>query len=120
MPYLGYAFCETCGNPCNIEICEGDTISAYIKEERTTAFLNPATVVWDYLIYSCPCCEGKFKYVYKDIEFLVRKYFSSLGEDYKQYFEELEVSGDVTTVENLRRKHLSNVSKRVDERYSKK
>jgi len=120
MPYLSYAFCENCGKPCTLEIEEGDTLSRYIKEGREKAFLNPATVVWDYLIYSCACCGGKFKYTYKDIESLVRNYFSSLGEEYKKYFEELEEAGDVTTLEALKRKATGDVAKRVDERYSKK
>ncbi len=120
MPYLGYAFCENCGNPCNLDIDEGDTISEYIKEGREKVFLNPATVAWDYLVYSCPCCKEKFKYTYKDIESRVRNYFFSLSEDYKKYFEELEEAGDVTTLESLKRKATGDVAKRVDERYSKK
>ena len=120
MPYLGYAFCESCGKPCNLDIDEGNTISAYIKEGREKAFLNPANVVWDYLVYSCPCCKRKFKYTYKDIESLVRNYFFSLAKDYKKYFEDLEEAGDVTTLEALKRKVTSNVAKRVDERYSRK
>lgn len=120
MPYLNYAFCETCGRPCNIQIAESDTLSEYIKEGRKGAFLNDATLVWDYLIYQCPCCKAKFKYTYKDIERMVREYFFSLGEQYKEYFEQLEKEGDVTSVENLRQKKKVDVAKRVEERYSKK
>ncbi len=120
MPYLGYAFCESCGKPCALDIAEGDTISQYIKEGRDKVFLNQANIVWDYLVYSCSCCGQKFKYTYKDIESLVRNYFFSLSEDYKKYFEELEEAGDVTTLEALKRKENEGVSKRVEERYSKK
>jgi len=120
MPYLGYVFCESCGQPCNLDIEEGDTISEYIKEGREKVFLNPATVVWDYLVYSCPCCGAKFKYTYKDIEALVRNYFFALSEDYKKYFEELEVAGDVPTLEALKRKATSGLSERIEERYSRK
>ena len=120
MPYLGYVFCESCGKPCNLDIDEGDTISEYIKEGREKVFLNPANVVWDYLVYSCSCCGGKFKYTYKDIESRVRNYFFSLSEDYRKYFEELEEAGDVTTLEALKRKATGDVAKRVDERDSKK
>ncbi len=120
MPYLGYAFCENCGKPCGLNISEGDTISEYIKEGREKAFMNPATVMWDYLIYSCACCGVKFKYTYKDIESLVRNYFFSLSEDYKKYFEELEMAGDVTTLEALKNKTTVNTAKRIDERYSNK
>ena len=120
MPYLGYVFCESCGQPCNLDIDEGDTISQYIKEGRDKAFLNPANVVWDYLVYSCPCCSGKFKYTYKDVEASVRKYFFSLSEDYRKYFEELQEAGDVTTLEALKRKVTGNISQRVDERYRRK
>ncbi|GAI99182.1 unnamed protein product, partial [marine sediment metagenome] len=116
----GYAFCESCGKPCSLDIDEGNTISQYIKEGRDKAFLNPANVVWDYLVYSCSCCGGKFKYTYKDIESLVRSYFFSLAEEYKTYFEELEEAGDVTTLEALKRKATGNVAKRVDERYRRK
>jgi len=120
MPYLGFVFCESCGKPCALDISEGDTLSAYIKEGRKSAFLNQANMVWDYIIYTCPCCSGKFKYTYKDIEAMVRNYFSSISQDYKEYFEELEEAGDVTTLEALKRKANVNVAKRVDERYSKK
>lgn len=120
MPYLSYAFCESCGKPCNLDIDEGATISQYIKEGRKKAFLNPATVPWDYLVYSCACCGGKFKYTYKDIESIVRKYFFDLGKDYKEYFEELEAVGDVATLEDLKRKAAADVAKRVDERYNKR
>lgn len=120
MPYLSYAFCERCGRPCQLDIAEAETISAYIKEGRKSAHMNPANVVWDYLIYACTCCGAKYKYTYKDIEQLVRQYFFDMGDKYTEYFEELQEAGDVTNLEALKKRQARNVARRVDERYSKK
>ena len=95
MPYLDYVFCEKCGN-VNLDIDEGATIDSYRKEGRKSVFINPATLVWDYLIYSCPYCRTYYKYTFKDIERKTRMHFSQKAEKYKKYFDGL-TSRDLTT-----------------------
>ena len=86
MPYLSYVFCEKCNN-VNLDIDEAATIDCYRTEGRKTIFVNPATLIWDYLIYTCPYCRTQYKYTFKDIERKTRMYFSEKAEKYKNYFD---------------------------------
>ena len=89
MPYLAYLFCEKCGEGFSLDIDFLGTIEAYQKEGRKSAFINQATIIWDYLIYSCCGCKTKYKYTYRDVEKRVREYFCSLSEEHREYFESL-------------------------------
>jgi len=119
MPYLQFLFCEQCGSPNNLDIDSGLTISEYIKEGRPSSFINPATIVWDYMIYSCAICKSTYKYTYRDVEERVREYFTSLSEEYREYFEALAEAG--TETENQKIRSLAPDSEtRIQERYTSK
>ena len=117
MPYLQFLFCEHCGPPNNLDIDSGATIDEYIKEGRASSFINPATVIWDYLIYSCPLCKSRNKYTYQDVEKIVRQYFSSLSAEYKDYFDTLSDTGDETANHKFRKINLESET-RVRDRYT--
>jgi hypothetical protein len=89
MPYLEYLFCENCGNHARLDIDPSATLEAYSEEGRKNPAIHQPTFIWDYLIYSCNICQGKFKYTYRDVESRVRSYFSSLSLEYKEYFDNL-------------------------------
>jgi len=65
------------------------TLDAYGQDRREQTFINPVTLIWDYLIYTCTICGRRYKYTYKDVERRVREYFSSLSKEYKDHFEEM-------------------------------
>lgn len=88
MPYLQYVFCDKCKN-VPVDIDDKATIEAYITEGRKSAFINQATLIWDYLIYKCPACQTRYKYTYKDVEMRTRNHFSELAEKYDKYFKDL-------------------------------
>jgi hypothetical protein len=90
MPYLEYLFCEDCGNYARLDIDPKATIRAYNRDGRTSSFLNQATIIWDYLIYSCPMCNREYKYTYRDVEAKVREYFSSFSSEFKEYFSKID------------------------------
>ncbi len=87
MPYLEYLFCEHCGNYARLDINMEATIEAYRADGRKQVAIIQPTLIWDYLIYSCGICRNQYKYTYRDVEFRVREYFSSLSEEFKDYFD---------------------------------
>jgi transcription elongation factor Elf1 len=87
MPYLEYLFCEHCGDYARLEIDPGATIEAYNGEGRKSSFINQATIVWDYLIYTCGICGRSYKYTYRDVERRVREYFSSFSDEFQEYLD---------------------------------
>jgi len=91
MPYLQYVFCEKCKN-ARMDIDEESTLREYMKDGRRSkdVFINPATLVWDYLVYRCTVCGKSRRYKFRDIEKRVREYFSRLGEEYREYFENID------------------------------
>ena len=123
MPYLDFLRCENCGEQAPLSLDYMATISAYNADGRKESFVNPATLVWDYLIYGCELCGRKYKYTYRDVERRVREYFSSLSHKYKDYFDELVKYQDS---EESRRdgsffaKQEPTVRKRIDKLYQHK
>jgi len=89
MPYLEYLFCERCGDYAKLDIDPEATIEAYRKEGRENVAIVQPTLLWDYLIYSCGICGNKYKYTYRTVERRVREYFSSLSQEFKDYFDEV-------------------------------
>jgi DNA-directed RNA polymerase subunit RPC12/RpoP len=91
MPYLEFVKCEKCGRSMDID--HGATINAYHQEGRPEkdVFINPATIVWDYLIYACYTCGTQHKYTFRDIERLVREFFSSQSEKMRDIFHKLDI-----------------------------
>ena len=93
MPYLEYLFCERCGDISRLIIDPGATIDAYNEEGRKSTFINQATLIWDYLIYTCSFCGQNYKYTYRDVERRVREYLSSRSEEFRQYIDGI-IDGD--------------------------
>ncbi len=89
MPYMQFLFCERCGPPSNLDIDHLETIRHYTRDSRNDNFINPATLVWDYLIYTCSMCKYQYKYTYKDVERRVREYFSAKSAQHKEIFDNL-------------------------------
>jgi len=89
VPYLEHLYCKDCGHPHNLDLDFQATIEAYQQEERSVAYINSATMVWDYMIYSCVKCKQQFKLTFRDVEGMVRSYLSTLGLKYKKYLDEL-------------------------------
>ncbi len=87
MPYIEYLFCEHCGDYARLDIDSEATITAYREEGRKKVAIIQPTLVWDYLVYSCGICGSKYRYTYRDVELRVRKYFSSISEEFKDYFD---------------------------------
>ena len=87
MPYLEYLFCEHCGNYANLDLDWGATIDAYNADGRKSSFINQATIIWDYLIYTCGICGRSYRYTYRDVERRVREYFSSFSTEFKEYLD---------------------------------
>ncbi len=99
MPYLEYLFCEHCGNYARLDIDSGATIDAYRAEGRKNVSILQPTLIWDYLIYSCGICERKYKYTYRDVEHNVREYFSSMSQEFKDYFDKVVAGGNAESTE---------------------
>ena len=87
MPYLEYLFCENCGDYAKLDIDPSATIEAYRAEGRENVSIIQPTLIWDYLIYSCGICGNTYKYTYRDVEYKVRIYFSSISQELKDYFD---------------------------------
>jgi len=87
MPYLEYLFCEHCGNYARLDLDWGATIDAYNKDGRKSSFINQATIIWDYLVYTCGICQKSYKYTYRDVERRVREYFSSFSVEFREYLD---------------------------------
>lgn len=87
MPYLEYLFCEHCGNYANLDLDWGATIDAYNADGRKSSFINQATIIWDYLVYTCGICGRSYRYTYRDVERRVREYFSSFSTEFKEYLD---------------------------------
>ena len=94
MPYLEYLFCEHCGNYARLDIDSGATIDAYREEGRKNVYILQPTLIWDYPIYYCGICERKYKYTYRDVEHKVREYFSSMSQEFKEYFDKVISKAD--------------------------
>lgn len=94
MPYLEYLYCENCKYPHNLDLDYLATVREYQKDKRPSPQVNSATIVWDYMIYSCVKCKKKFKFTFRDVESLVRKHLSSLGHKYEMYLDELSEHND--------------------------
>lgn len=90
MPYMQYLFCEKCGTGANLDVDFHGTIEAYLKDGRPNPSMNPATLIWDYMLYRCTNCGAQFKYTYRDVELSVRNYLSSVSQKFKAYLEELD------------------------------
>lgn len=104
MPYLEYLFCENCGNYAKLDLDPASTIEAYNKEGRENSALNQATILWDFLIYSCVICGKQYKYTYRDVEKRVREYFSTLSLEYKDYFDKVKSNSS-----GIRRRNILSV-----------
>lgn len=89
MPYLEYLFCEQCGDYARLDINQKATIDAYNAEGRKSSFINQATLIWDYLIYTCGICGSDYKYTFRDVERRVREYLSSFSNEFKEYFDKI-------------------------------
>jgi len=129
MPYLEYVFCEQCGNHANLDIDLAATISSYRQDGREQVAVVQQTLIWDYLMYSCGICGNTYKYTYRDIERKVRTYFSSLSEEFKEYFDvaikEAEERGNNIPSEPTRpqerfAERRSRVADRVRDKYTAK
>ena len=90
MPYLEFLKCEKCGRDMDID--HGATIRSYYNEGRPDKdnFINPCTIIWDYLIYSCYSCETEHKYTFRDVELKVREHFSVMTEKHREIFDALD------------------------------
>lgn len=90
MPYLQFVHCDDCKTSL-MDIDYKATIESYYHDGRRDKdnFINPATIVWDYLVYKCDHCGKRKKYTFRDIERKVREYFSQLSEAYRDYFDDL-------------------------------
>lgn len=123
MPYLQFIFCDKCQN-VNMDIDYEGTIRAYASDGRTEkeVYINPATLIWDYLVYRCPVCGKQEKYTFRDIELKVRNYFSAMQKKYKDYFDQV----DQIDFENMRRARPGaraarpETSKRITRLYERK
>ena len=89
MPYLTYLRCENCGDHFSLDVDMIATIESYRKDGRPSPQIVQATLIWDYMIYSCNHCKTQFKYTYQDVERRVREYFSRKAKKYEEYFKEL-------------------------------
>lgn len=89
MPYLQFLFCDKCGAPFSLDLDPVATINTYIEEGRESAFINSATIVWDYLIYFCERCKTKYKYGYRDVERKVREYLSAQGPEMRKRVDQM-------------------------------
>ena len=118
MPYLQYLYCDTCEHPHNLDLDFQGTLEAYKKDGRISPQINSATLVWDYMVYSCSTCRQKFKFTFRDIEQRVRKYLSSLGMQYNKYLDELD---EYNNTEEARKSgdFFKNKDREVKERISK-
>jgi len=82
MPYLDYLVCEKCGMAGRLDVDFVHTIQSYQKDGRKSSFINQATMIWDYIIYTCYQCNTRYRYTYQDVERRVREYFCSLSEEH--------------------------------------
>lgn len=118
MPYLQYVFCDEC-KKAPLDVDYKATIEAYYLEGRSekNTFVNPATIVWDYLVYRCTYCGKTKKYTFRDIELKVRKYFSELGSEYKEYFDKLD-SVDFSKIKHEKPNTRKSTEDRLKRMYS--
>jgi len=89
MPYLEHLYCEDCGQPYNLDLDFQATIESYQSDQRPASYINSATMLWDYMVYSCVKCKKSFRLTFRDVEKMVRQHLSSLGLKYKKYLDEL-------------------------------
>ncbi len=90
MPYLEFVKCDTCGE--NLDVDHGATIRAYHEDGKRDVdnFINPATIVWGYLVYTCHICRTFERLTFRDIERKVREHFSEQSEELRSYFDQLD------------------------------
>lgn len=89
MPYLEHLYCDNCGHPFNLDLNYETTLDAYRKDKRPHINLNSATMIWDYMIYSCNKCNKDYRLTFRDVEKRVRKFLGTLGAKYDDYMDEL-------------------------------
>ncbi|KKL05521.1 hypothetical protein LCGC14_2605190 [marine sediment metagenome] len=123
MPYLEFIKCEECGQDMDIDY--GATIRAYYDEGRPDKdnFINPCTIIWDYLVYSCYNCGAAHKYTFRDVELRVRKYFSMMSAKHLEIFEKLDVvnfDDFGRVILPTREEYRDATVNRLDEAYKKK
>jgi len=121
MPYASYLYCEDCGDLQDLDIDYAGTISAYIKDGKKPAAINPPTLIWDYLIYNCPRCHAQFKYTYRDVEARVREHFVRLSDKYRKYFDDRGIYDERIDAKAARKIDITEEArKRVERLYTKK
>jgi len=125
MPYLEYLFCERCGDYARLDIDPSATIEAYREDGRENVSIVQPTIIWDYLMYSCSICGNTYKYTYRDVERKVREYFSSLSDEFKEYFDTVVGEGEdalppTTQPKEKLATNQSRVAERVRDRYTAK
>ena len=122
MPYLEFLFCEKCQNaPMDIDYRK--TIESYCIDGRRQedAFINPAMLVWDYLIYTCTYCGESNKYTFRDVERRVRERLSQHSEEFREYFEKVgNIDFKVIQVNNKVPKYGEDVKERIKDTYVSK
>jgi hypothetical protein len=99
---------------------------SYHKEGRKEKdnFINPATIVWDYLMYRCYRCGSLEKYTFRDIERKVREHLSSVSDRFKEHIDSLDsINFDhmdkITSYPTLH-SYKRDTTKRLERLYSKK
>jgi uncharacterized Zn finger protein len=123
MPYLEFVKCDKCGE--SLDVDHGATIRAYHEDGRREQdnFINPATIIWDYLVYTCYRCNTFQRLTFRDIEKKVRVYFSDQSERFRTHFDQLDAidfdeMGRVISEPTTGRK--KETVKRLDRIYTKK
>jgi len=114
MPYSQFLYCEKCGAPHRLELDQQATIEAYIKEGRSSASINYALVLWDYLIYTCSFCKTSFLYTYRDVERRVREYLSVKSQEHERRLTEAVEQSEIFESNRAR------IEKEVLKRYGRR
>ena len=121
MPYLEHLYCDSCGHPFNLDVDYEATIDAYQADQRPHAYINSATVIWDYMIYSCAGCKKQHKFTFRDVEKRVREFLGTLGAKYDSYMEELvayNASEEARRSGNFFKHKDADTKRRISDRYS--
>lgn len=121
MPYLEHLYCDSCGHPFNLDVDYEATLGAYQKDKRPNPAVNSATIIWDYMIYSCSKCKKEYKFTFRDVEKRVREFLGTLGAKYDSYMEELiayNSSEEARRDGNFFKSKDQEVKRRISDRYS--
>lgn len=88
MPYLEFMYCDKC-KVAPLDIDYKKTVESYCTDGRCQkdAFINPAMIVWDYLVYTCTYCGHSEKYNFREVELKVRERLAQQSEEFREYFE---------------------------------